>query len=424
MERHKVSEVTYITYLIHRHREGSLTASEQQDLMEWINRKDENKQLWEELMDPEQQIKAIVEISRYSRKQETLEKIYKMPKAMPSSQQLMPDAFRDSDLRDNNQNNRISSNWLHLKKWSNSIVFKSAAVITLMLSIGIYFYQQQQTQRKNKAQLVYDAAPGGNRAILTLADGRRINLNESKEAVVITANQLSYNDGTKILEAPVTNHTNEGAEKLNNISTPKGGQYQIILSDGTKVYLNAASSLKYPEQFKGNKRVVELIGEAYFEVSHQPSKPFLVKSGQQTIRVLGTQFNVNAYPEESKLKTTLLKGSVMVSINDTRNSKILIPGQQSVIERNSIQVRNADVEEATAWKNGYFKFNEEPLESIMRKLSRWYNVEVSFRDRISPDQVFSGRVSRFEAVSSVLEALELTGGVHFKVEERRIIVMK
>ncbi|WP_316840422.1 FecR family protein [Pedobacter gandavensis] len=429
MERHKVSEATYITYLINRHREGILTAAEQQDLMEWLNRKEEHKQLLREIMDPEQQMKAIIAIGNYTRKQETLEKIYKLPKAITSGAQALQDISKEN-FSGSNVSNDIDSNSTsrstHLKKWSNSFVFRAAAAILIILTLGIYFYQQQEDTLKNKTSVVYDAVPGGNRALLILADGRRIHLNESKEAVVITANQLSYNDGTKIMASPGTRDAKEGVKvkQLNTISTPKGGQYQIILSDGTKVWLNAASTLKYPEQFKGNQRLVELSGEAYFEVSHQPKKPFLVKSGQQTIKVLGTHFNVNAYPEESRLKTTLLKGSVMVLVNHTSYSKILIPGQQSVMESNSIQLQKADVEEATAWKNGYFKFNDEPLESIMRKLSRWYNVEISYRDRISPDQVFSGRVSRFEAVSSVLEALELTGGVHFKIEERRIIVMK
>lgn len=395
MNRHNVSETTYITYLISGHRQGILSAIEQQELEIWLSAKDENKQLLDELMDSEQQIEAIITIGKYSRKQTTLEHIYNLPQ----------------------QESKYKT-----YKWSNSLLFKAAAAITIMLSIGGYFYIHQQKPIDNKAQLVYDAAPGGNRAVITLADGRRINLNESKEAVVITANQLTYNDGTKILGESAK--TEIQSEELNTISTPKGGQYQIILSDGTKVWLNAASTLKYPEQFNGGQRLVELSGEAYFEVSHEPTKPFLVKSGEQTIRVLGTQFNVNAYPEEATIKTTLLKGSVMVSENKTGNGKRLVPGQQSILNKQSIQVMNADVEEATAWKNGYFKFNDEPIESIMRKLSRWYNVEISYRDRISPDQMFSGRVSRFEAVSSVLEALELTGGVHFKIVERRIIVMK
>ncbi|WP_316821571.1 FecR family protein [Pedobacter gandavensis] len=451
MDRHKVSEATYITYLINRQREGTLTASGQQDLSEWLARKEENKQLLEELMDPEQQIKALIEMGRYSRKQETLDKIYKLPKGISSDQELHASeadyllAESLSSESEHTQNTRPFLNSRNLRNWSNGLIFKAAAVIVLILTIGIYLYPPQKNTSKSKTDIVYDASPGGNRAVITLADGRRINLNESKEAVVITASQLSYNDGTKILgkqETKDSGRPGTQVQALNTISTPKGGQYQIILSDGTKVWLNAASSLKYPEQFEASQRLVELSGEAYFEVSHQPEKPFFVKSGPQTIKVLGTHFNVNAYAEESRLKTTLLKGSVMVSLSNTRNFKILSPGQQSVLRSGrtqnqkpninqnhslntlAIQVQNADVEEATAWKNGYFKFNDEPLESIMRKLSRWYNVEIVYRDQISPDQVFSGRVSRFEAVSSVLEALELTGGVHFKIEERRIIVMK
>lgn len=269
-----------------------------------------------------------------------------------------------------------------------------------------------------------DIPPGGNKAILTLADGKTITLNEAADGELVkAAGMVIRKTGQGELVYEVTG-ANAGAHTYNTISTPKGGTYQVILPDGTKVWLNAASTLRFPTSFVAlNERKIELSGEAYFEVAKDAKHPFKVLTVKQEVQVLGTHFNISSYTDESVVKTTLLEGSVKVRNLQKADDVILRPGQQSVIAKGEIKVGMADVEEVLAWKNGVFVFNDEPLESIMKKVSRWYDVEVVY-DGVDKNKLFGGSVSRFDNVSKVLRQLELTGGVHFKIEEGRIIAMK
>jgi len=202
-----------------------------------------------------------------------------------------------------------------------------------------------------------------------------------------------------------------------------GGEYQVVLADGTKVWLNALSSIRFPTSFKGSERKVEITGEAYFEVAKNARMPFRVIGGSQTVEVLGTHFNINAYPDESAVATTLLEGSVKVAMHDGQ-AKVLKPGEQALIfkENNSFRVKEVDAEDAVAWKNGYFQFNDDDLKTIMNQLSRWYNVEIVYQ-QANLDQKFGGTISRSKNLSQVLRILELTGNVRFRVEGRRITVM-
>lgn len=301
--------------------------------------------------------------------------------------------------------------------------FSVAAEVLLLLSAGILFFtrtpkpvQQIATQHK---QFIF---PGANKAMLTLADGSKIVLSEggtgkvaSQGAVLITktaTGQLTYSN-TSSASLP---------GGYNVIETPKGGQYQVTLPDGTGVWLNAASTLKYPVVFKGSERRVELNGEAYFEVARNKKLPFRVVSDHQTVEVLGTHFNINSYQEEGIQKTTLLEGSVKVSV--LKSTATLKPGQQAQVRGNErIAVSTVDTEEVMAWKNGYFRFYHEDIESIMRKVSRWYDVNVEFKGSISEEK-FNGTISRTKDINQVLEMLEATNAVHFKIEGRRITVMK
>ncbi|MNX85526.1 fec operon regulator FecR [compost metagenome] len=214
-----------------------------------------------------------------------------------------------------------------------------------------------------------------------------------------------------------------GKTSYNTIETPKGGQYQLILPDGSKVWLNAASSLTFPTSFVSLKtRKVELIGEAYFEIAKNKTSPFIVKSAKQEVKVLGTHFNINSYADEQSTTTTLLEGSVnIVSLNKAENI-ILKPGQQSTLNNNKINVTEINTEEAIAWKNGLFIFNDENIKSIMKKIARWYNVEITFKGNL--DHVsFVGNYARNKDLESLLENIELTEKVHFKIEGRRIEVI-
>ncbi len=298
-----------------------------------------------------------------------------------------------------------------------------AASILIFLSIGSFFllHQKKQVLLNNIAKNAL--APGKNMATLTLANGKKVILGNTVNGKLASEAGVTISK-TKNGELVYTAHaaTAKDESQFNTLETSKGEQYQVVLPDGSHVWLNAASSLKYPVVFAGKERIVELSGEGYFEVAHNKAMPFKVISANQTIEVLGTHFNVMAYPDEKAIKTTLLEGSVKVS--NRSGSKMLIPGQQSQVVGGSIDVvNNVDLEDVVAWKNGYFKFNEN-LECIMSKISRWYNVDVVYQGKPDPKLFFGGKISRTRDIAEVLKIMEYTGNVHFKIEGRRIIVMQ
>jgi len=322
-----------------------------------------------------------------------------------------------------------------------------AAIFFITTAIGLFFLINRNSSKplivKNEKNRIYknEIPSNKNRAILTLSDGSKINLDNAKNEILVTQDGVNIrktSSGEIVYE--VQSLANQDIKiSYNTISTPRGGQYQIVLPDGSKVWLNAASSLKFPVSFSHEERRVELVGEAYFEVAklnphsgeHEGSRiPFKVTSGNQVLEVLGTHFNINAYPDEATINTTLLEGSVKIEQLETHNSKVLKPGQQAKVGAD-IRVSNVDVSQVIAWKNGYFIFSHENIESIMRKISRWYDVDIEYKGNITQEG-FVGSVSRFEKVSQVLDMLQMTGLVHFKIEkwtdepgqkERRIIVM-
>ena len=208
----------------------------------------------------------------------------------------------------------------------------------------------------------------------------------------------------------------------NTLETPRGKQYSVILPDGTKAWLNSASTLTYPTAFKGKNRSVTMTGEVYFQVVHNNAAPFRVEVGGQTIEDIGTEFNVNAYKDEPYSRTTLIGGSVKVVWNNQQ--KVLKPGQAAISSTGQmLEVKDANTEAAIAWKNGYFLFDKESLGSIMREVSRWYDVDVDFGDNQLKSEIFWGSVTRYENISAVLKMLEVTGNVHFKIDGRKITVL-
>ena len=315
----------------------------------------------------------------------------------------------------------------HLQPKHNRIKFlprmAAAASILLFLAAGAYFAFHTTAIKRGlvSQKLKNDVLPGINSATLTLGNGKTIVLNSranGRIAVQGATTVIKSKDG-QILYEDGTGENDSVMENL--ITTRRKEQYSVILADETKVWLNAGSSIKYPTIFKGKNREVTVSGELYFEVAHNASKPFRVLVNNQIIEVLGTHFNINAYSDEPGIKTTLLEGSVRVSANN--NIKLLKPGQQAVFQNDELTVSEADTEEATAWKNGYFRFKNEDIKSIMRKLSRWYDIDVEFGKEITAEE-FSGKVSRFRNISQVLNMLELSKSVHFKIEGRRVTVLK
>lgn len=301
----------------------------------------------------------------------------------------------------------------------------AAAAVLFIIAFGTWHYVHKEGSPKveiGEKRFKDDVAPGGNRALLTLADGTQLSLTDATDGelaqeagVVITKTE----DGQLAYTVIHSDRKNNEIPQFNSIETPRGGQYQINLPDGSRVWLNAASSLRYPTTFTGKERRVELRGEAYFEVAENMHMPFRVASNNQVVEVLGTHFNINAYPDEGAIKTTLLEGSVNVQIGS--HSAVLKPGQQALVEK-SIQVRDVDLEEAVAWKNGRTQFSNASIQNIMRMLSRWYDVEVDYKGEMIQTG-FGGSVSRSKNISEILKLLELTGDVHFQIEGRRVTVM-
>jgi len=298
-----------------------------------------------------------------------------------------------------------------------------AAMLLFVIAVsGVYMHYLDNGQSdivRNSQPLVNDAAPGGNKAHLTLADGSVVHVDQIQDG------QVRNDQGTKIVKQNGQLFFSRLQENTldtgyNQITIPNGGQYQVILPDGTHVWLNAASSLRFPVVFNKTERTVELTGEAYFEVAENKKQPFRVNINQTTsIEVLGTHFNVMAYANEHSVNTTLLSGSIR--IRNGKHSTLVLPGQQARSDEAGIQLYTADLDEAVAWKNGLFQFNSTNLQTIMHQIERWYNVKVHYTTDLSGKRL-TGLISRNTHLSDVLKMLELAGSVHFQIDGTKIMV--
>jgi ferric-dicitrate binding protein FerR (iron transport regulator) len=329
-------------------------------------------------------------------------------------------AIKESaDRRIDNYNKPQAGN-----KWLGWMKYAAAAVVLISCSVGLYFVLQHK-QSGNVAQVIL---PGGNKATLTLSNGTRILLDSARNGQIAQQASVSI---TKTADNKIIYTTNpaqnatanqQSAYQLQNIiTTPNGGQYKLELPDGTTVMLNAASSLTYPAAFHGQFRIVQLQGEAYFEVARNKKMPFKVISGSQTVEVLGTHFNINCYPDEHVIKTTLLEGSVRVS--SATGTTLIVPGQQAVINRDGLDEiikHEVDVEKETAWKDGLFAFKNDDLHSVMRQIARWYDIKIVYADGLRDDK-FIGEIPRTSNLSDVFKILELNN-VHFQVNGKVITV--
>ncbi len=328
-----------------------------------------------------------------------------------------------------------------LRRW-----FAGAAAAAILIAISaaawLLFNGDSRQRQLSNGLASTVILPGGNRATLTLADGRIIDLSSEQEGIVI-GDGITYLDGSKIVENEELKMKNERSV-LHSIATPKGGTYQVMLPDGSRVWLNAASTLKYPSRFESDERVVLLEGEAFFEIKPQVRKgaargqethdyaSFKVRTTGQEVVVLGTQFNISAYASDEETKTTLVEGKVrVVGLVEA----ILTPGQQATTRARpdesgqalpgqgaQLDIRNVDPHPYTAWKDGRFHFDGEQIHTVMQKLARWYDIEVEYRGEVTTHR-FSGTMSRFDRIDQVLSKLSKTKQVQFKQEGRKIIVM-
>jgi transmembrane sensor len=310
-----------------------------------------------------------------------------------------------------------------LRRWS------VAAILLLVAGGGVLLFLRGHEARPVvtvAAKPAVQIQPGANKAVLTLANGQQIILNNAQNGTIgqqgnmrvikLDSGQLAY--ATPTAESPA----DQLAKGLlyNTITTPRGGQYQVTLADGTKVWLNAESSLRFPIAFTDKNREVELTGEAYFEVKADKDKPFLVKAGQTETRVLGTDFNIMAYSDEGAVKTTLLEGAVSMALG--MHSALLRPGEQGQYDdgKNIIATRAVNTRAVVAWKDGYYFFDRTPVQSVMRQISRWYDVTIVYQGAAPEDEIV-GKLPRTADVKEVLHIMELIG-IRFKIEGKTIIV--
>jgi transmembrane sensor len=429
--------ITNLTDLLMKHLQGSLSNAEQEQLNQWRSQSERNHRLFESIND-EEQLRQLV-LAYHQEQEEDNEAIIlsKIRERIGVGNSLAP--VRSMGMR---------RRWVWV-----------AALALLLAGIGGYMYHLLNSKAVPPpavAEKPADILPGRDGAILTLADGRKVVLDSLGNGVIATQN------GTKLLlqngALSYAKDAGSMAPAYNTLTTPKGRQFQLILPDGTKVWLNAASSLRYPTVFSGSERWVEVTGEAYFEVApirfrSGQKMPFIVNilpplpmnreggPGGIKIEVLGTQFNVNAYFNEAAVKTTLVEGSLKVVKRETGNGKrqpsignpqsaIIKPGQQAVLASNSrftiddsrLMINDhADVDKAIAWKSGFFNFEDARLEEVMRQIERWYDIEVVYEKGV-PDIRFGGKMSNDVSLNGLLKSLQGMD-VHFRLEGRKLIVL-
>ena len=385
-----------IAYLVAGYMRKNLTEEEHDELDTWVEASDENMLLFEELTD-EKNIEANLAWMDKTKVEENLQLIKEQIEFTPEH------------------------NKLKTRKWFYSI---AASVILFIAAFGIYkiINNKQNKQPSGATMAQTGIQPGGNKATLTLSNGSIIDLNNAPNGLIKNDNgaaihkskdgEILYND---------SNNANNSVAAYNVLTTPKGGQYKVQLPDGSLVWLNAASSLRYPTAFTGTERIVELNGEGYFEIVKDKSKPFKVKLADESeVKVLGTHFNVMAYGDEKSKEVTLLEGRVQITKDN--NNQNLEPGQQGKITSGKIIVNVADTDEVVGWKNGQFVFRDADIQSIMRQVARWYDVDVKYETNSS--QHFNATIFRNEPVLRLLHILEETDQIHFKIENKTIYVLR
>jgi transmembrane sensor len=381
-----------IAYLIAGYIRGTITEKEHDELNDWVNASDHNMLLFEELTD-EENIEANLEWMDKVKTEESFQDLQSRGKFITPG-----------------------------KRFTLNPVWMAAASVILLA--GIFFiYQYAAKDMSKNAPPDSDLSalqPGGNKATLTLENGEVIDLTSAKNGLVNADSSIviiKVQDGKMVYD---DDNLSGKTAVMHTLATPVGGKFQVTLPDGTRVWLNSSSSLKYPSRFTGNERTVQLSGEGYFEVAKNIEKPFRVLSGNMNVEVIGTHFNINAYQDEPFFAATLLEGSVKVSSGS--NSKLLTPGQQSAIINNDIRISIVDTSNIIAWKNNEFKFTDATIETIMRQVQRWYGAEVVYQEKVAHH--FNATIERSESIDNLLHYLEGTGQVHFKLENKKIIVMK
>jgi len=382
-----------IVALLRNYLKEELTAAERAELAAWADHKPENRWL----------LKRIGQEDRLMDDMKAYWDLWNDEEATGREQRIGAN-FRDkAELA---AQSRVPLKTRGLRRW---LPYAAAALI--VLAVGFWVVGNRWPMADDGTLAATEIRPGGNRATLTLADGRTVDLSEEQSGIVV-GDGITYPDGTlvdaSLRESVLESGKSAKQSHMLTLTTPKGGTYQVTLPDGSKVWLNAASTITYPSRFAGNERVVEISGEAFLSVTTDKSRPFSVKSNGQIVEVLGTAFNLSAYPDEPETKTTLVEGSVRVAPNTEHQQSITIrPGEQSVVRGVTAIVTQVDVERYTSWKSGYFYFKNTPFNEVMQQLARWYDIEVIYNGRI-PQETFSGKMDRDLTLNAVLKLLNVS----------------
>jgi hypothetical protein len=313
-------------------------------------------------------------------------------------------------------------------KRSYKMIWYAAASVLLLIAAGSYFIRSDKNRiSENKSAVLQKQSipPGSDKAVLTLSNGEQIVLSSENTGVLTNqgAAQLTKKANGELVYSVQDQSAKASAPvNYNTITVPRGGQYRLVLADGSKVLLNAASSLTYPTTFNGKYRNVELKGEGYFEIAKNEAMPFIVKADDVDVRVLGTHFNISAYSDDSNIITTLIEGAV--SMQKGGRERLLKPGQQGTAQKNlsSISVQNADIEQAMGWVSGNFVFKDLNIKDVMKIVSRWYDVDAEYQGN-AQFKKFGGTTSRYSNITELLDYMKITGGVNYKIEGRRIVFM-
>lgn len=406
IENPQMDKAQRVAYLIAAYIRGTITPLEHDELDNWVGESDENMQLFEELTD-EKKIKSAID---------WMEGV-DSPRALNKIKEQLTFARYYTPRR------------IFQRPWQLAV----AACLLLAVATAAFLLYKNNSEQKDPViaagpATLQDLQPGSvDKAMLTLADGSTIILDQAKDGTLATQDNsdIIKQNGQIIYNGGVAGSKDQPL--LNTVTTPRGGSYPLTLSDGTKVWLNAASSIRFPAVFKGTERRVAITGEVYFEVAHLSPKggsgkmPFIVevKDRDMAIEVLGTHFNINAYSDEPVMKATLLEGSVKVLAN--KKAIFIKPGQQAQVDDAGIKTSTADTDAVMAWKNGMFRFRNTDLRSIMKQVSRWYDVDIEFETSANP--AYNSILSRAIPASRLFEVLEENGGVHFKIEGKKVRVL-
>ena len=376
-----------ISILIQKKINNSLSAAEEQELIEWLDEKPEHAALYTRCLDKsvqQESYRYLTHVDTKSAWKEILPAIE--AKETKSKAFLMRNLIR---------------------------YVAAACVLIIGLFVALpYLTKDSLTEETDLATVDY--SPAENKAILKLSDGTTLTLDTQHQEVAIAGNSIKYSDGKELI------NTDDISSAV--ISTPRGGYYRVVLPDGTKVQLNAGSSLTYPLTFTGNTREVWATGELYFEVTPDKAKPFVVHTEQQVLRVLGTKFNVNSYAEAKTVKTSLIEGKVQIA-SPTLKSIVLTPGQQSIVKPNRIHVKNIYPEQATAWIHGKFNFDGKRLREVMHELSLWYDIDVDI-DADVPEVEFFGGIYRDNNLSTILSLLEQNEIAYKLTNDKKLLITK